>query len=248
MDFFALLPDDLLELILKLADLRTFWKSLLINCRFSSLIRRNADLCLFHAHSLDQSLKALPTRCKSWFQYYSQYFSAFVDVERHNNPFVFLNVAFDDHPEGTIVIELYAHDTPRTAENFLRICVGDTTRPDGTPRTYAGTPFHRIMQWFVAQGGDIINHNGTGSDSIYGETFPDEISHSSHNRCFTVSMAGLGRPNSNGCQFFITLATGAVYLDKKHVAFGLVVNRAGRELVQRMAERGLSMGHPSAPS
>ena len=39
---------------------------------------------------------------------------------------------------------------------------------------YKGTAFHRIVSDFIIQGGDVIDHNGTGSLSIYGRSFPDE--------------------------------------------------------------------------
>ena len=69
-----------------------------------------------------------------------------------------------------MVFELYNKDVPKTAENFRSICCGDN--PKGF--TYAKSHFHRIIDGFMAQGGDFTNHNGTGGKSIYGEKFPDE--------------------------------------------------------------------------
>lgn len=45
---------------------------------------------------------------------------------------------------------------------------------NGIKLHYKGTPFHRIISGFVIQGGDIVHHDGKGSESIYGGTFPDE--------------------------------------------------------------------------
>lgn len=72
---------------------------------------------------------------------------------------------------------------------------------------------------------------GRGGTSIYGEKFEDEINASlKHTGAGILSMANSG-PNTNGSQFFITLAP-TPWLDGKHTIFGRV--KSGMKIVQRM--------------
>ena len=93
-----------------------------------------------------------------------------------------------------------------------------------------GTVFHRIIPNFMIQGGDPTG-TGRGGSSIYGEKFEDEISPSlKHTGAGILSMANAG-PNTNGSQFFITLAP-TPWLDGKHTIFGRV--KSGLKVVQKM--------------
>uniref|UniRef100_A0A7S4UWM0 PPIase cyclophilin-type domain-containing protein n=2 Tax=Guillardia theta TaxID=55529 RepID=A0A7S4UWM0_GUITH len=83
--------------------------------------------------------------------------------------------------------------------------------------------FHRIIPKFMVQGGDPTG-TGSGGESVYGETFKDEI----HSRLrFSVrglvAMANGGR-NDNGSQFFMTLAP-CEWLNGKHTIFGKVTGK-----------------------
>lgn len=116
-----------------------------------------------------------------------------------------------------IEIELYDDKLPLTCKNFRELCTRGVKN-----KTYKNCIFHRVIKDFMIQGGDIENKDGTGSISLYGDKFEDEGFHYSHNKKGLLSMANSG-PNTNGSQFFITMAP-CTHLDNKHVIFGNVVN------------------------
>ncbi|MBS3744885.1 MAG: peptidylprolyl isomerase [Wenzhouxiangellaceae bacterium] len=155
------------------------------------------------------------------------------------NPRIALEIRIGEEAAGTIVLELFKDVTPKTAENFRALCTGEK----GEDMSYAGSPFHRIIPDFMIQGGDFTNGNGTGGKSIYGDRFPDENFEIKHTEAGLLSMANAG-PNTNGSQFFITLAP-TPWLDGKHVVFGKVIE--GMDVVRAMEAQGSRSGGTSQP-
>jgi cyclophilin family peptidyl-prolyl cis-trans isomerase len=111
--------------------------------------------------------------------------------------------------QGTIEIELFDEDAPKTVENFKKLA------QDGF---YDGVIFHRVIPDFMIQGGDPT---GTGSGGP-GYQFEDEFNKNKVERG-ALAMANSG-PNTNGSQFFIVTAEACPWLDGKHTVFGRVTN------------------------
>jgi hypothetical protein len=74
-------------------------------------------------------------------------------------PRVFFEVAQGKTLFGRVEIELHSHKVPKTARNFYELCVGHTTAA-GKKLHYQGTLFHRVVEGFIAQGGDTSGTTG----------------------------------------------------------------------------------------
>lgn len=121
-------------------------------------------------------------------------------------------------PRGLITVELFFHQAPLTVANFVGLAEG---RLGPAPRHpfYDGLVFHRVVPGFVAQGGDPL---GTGEGGP-GYAFPDEfVPGLRHDAAGILSMANDG-PDTNGSQFFFTLAP-VNRLNYLHSVFGRVVS------------------------
>jgi peptidylprolyl isomerase len=160
------------------------------------------------------------------------------------NPRVFFDITIGEKPAGRIEMELFADTCPKTAENFLQLCVG-TKNKAGKTLHFKGSSFHRVIPNFMCQGGDFTRGDGTGGESIYGSKFADETFEGKAGKHFgpgTLSMANAG-PNTNGSQFFICTAA-TPHLDGKHVVFGQVVK--GYDVVKAMEAVGSRSGKTSS--
>ena len=119
--------------------------------------------------------------------------------------------------EGTIEIELFPDDAPKTVANFTKL-VGEGF--------YDGLTFHRVIPDFMIQGG-CPQGTGTGGP---GYQFEDEFNDHKVVRG-ALAMANAG-PNTNGSQFFIVTAEATPWLDGKHTVFGQVTS--GQDVVDRI--------------
>ena len=135
---------------------------------------------------------------------------------------------------GPIEIELYEDRAPRTVENFVGLATGDQEweHPEtGDHLTdqplYDDVPFHRVIDDFMIQTGDPTGTGRGGPGYTFEDEFHPELRHDSPG---IVSMANHG-PNTNGSQFFITLAP-TPHLDDKHAVFGRVTD--GMDVVEEI--------------
>jgi peptidyl-prolyl cis-trans isomerase A (cyclophilin A) len=137
--------------------------------------------------------------------------------------------------EGTIVCRLFEKEAPKTVANFTELAEGKRewthpkTRAKSSNKLYDGLIFHRVIPNFMIQGGDPA---GTGMGGP-GYQFEDETKNSPHkfDKAGKLAMANAG-PNTNGSQFFITVAPTA-WLTGKHTIFGEVVE--GQDVVDKIA-------------
>ena len=116
---------------------------------------------------------------------------------------------------GTIEVELYPADAPKTVENFMKLA---------EKKYFDGVIFHRVSKGFVIQGGDPTG-TGSGGKSIWGKEFADELnpntpSYKEGYKKGVVAMANRG-PNTNTSQFFIMLRDNTG-LPKNYTIFGKV--------------------------
>ena len=158
-------------------------------------------------------------------------------------------VAVLETTKGTVKIQLFPAQAPKTVENFVGLI---------EKGYYDGIIFHRDISDFMIQGGDPTG-TGMGGESLWGDSFEDEFSDEVFNLRGALSMANAG-PNTNGSQFFIVQASrvpanmlrqlkglvpdevvsaygeqgGTPWLDKRHTVFGHVIE--GMDVVDDMAK------------
>ncbi len=125
--------------------------------------------------------------------------------------------------QGTFELQLWPKIAPKACENLIGLA---------EKGYYNGTVFHRVIKGFMIQGGDPTG-TGRGGGSLWGEPFADEVGKDvQFESAWILAMANSG-PNTNGSQFFITLAP-TPHLNMKHTIFGKV--SSGYETVQKIGQ------------
>ena len=148
--------------------------------------------------------------------------------------------------EGNFTARLFDAEAPTTVANFAGLADGSKEWTD--PRSgrkvsqpyFNGTVFHRVIDGFMIQGGDPLGQGTGGPGFNFADEFHPRLRHS---KAGILSMANRG-PNTNGGQFFITLAA-TPWLDDKHSVFGEivegmdVVGKIGRTATSKPGDRPL---------
>ncbi|MFB6222030.1 MAG: peptidylprolyl isomerase [Halolamina sp.] len=153
------------------------------------------------------------------------------EMDNPENPVATLHTS-----HGDIVVELFQNRAPTTVRNFITLAthaedyedaeVGPEGEAWEDPETgekrvdplYDDVAFHRIIADFMIQGGDPTETGRGGPGYEFEDEFHDELT---HDGAGILSMANSG-PDTNGSQFFITLAA-QPHLDGKHAVFGEVI-------------------------
>ncbi len=136
--------------------------------------------------------------------------------------------------EGTITCKLFNKEAPNTVANFIGLATG--TKKFKDPKTgqmvarpfYNGLIFHRVIPGFMIQGGDPLG-NGTGGP---GYTFDNENTLADFSKPGVLAMANAG-PNTNGSQFFITVAP-TPSLEGSYNVFGQVIS--GQDVADKISQ------------
>ncbi len=144
---------------------------------------------------------------------------------------------------GTIVVELYRAQAPKTVDNFVRLAQS---------LFYTNLTWHRIVKGFVIQTGDPTTKNGGGDRSTWGQTgssqtVPLEIDPTLHNNIGYLGMARSSDPNSGSSQFYINVANNNS-LDGQYTVFGKVINSGGMNAAYALANTPVnSQSQPITP-
>ena len=136
--------------------------------------------------------------------------------------------------QGNIVIKLLEKEAPKTVENFVGLAEGTkeftnekTGKKDKRP-FYDGLVFHRVIPDFMIQGGCPHGSGMGGPGYKFADEFHTSLKHAKPGK---LSMANSG-PNTNGSQFFITVAA-TPWLDNRHTIFGEVVE--GQDVANKIS-------------
>ncbi len=137
---------------------------------------------------------------------------------------------------GDIVIELFPNQAPKTVANFVELATGakEWVDPNISEKVktnlYDGTIFHRVIPGFMIQGGDPLGSGMGGPGYNFADEFHGELN---FDKPYLLAMANAG-PNTNGSQFFITVAA-TTWLNRKHSIFGEVKDATSQKVVDAIA-------------
>ena len=135
--------------------------------------------------------------------------------------------------QGNIVVRLLEQEAPKTVANFIGLAEGtkeftnEATGKKEKRNFYDGLSFHRVIPQFMIQGGCPRGDGRGGPGYMFADEFHPSLK---HGKAGKLSMANSG-PNTNGSQFFITVAP-TPWLDSRHTIFGEVVE--GQEIADKI--------------
>jgi peptidyl-prolyl cis-trans isomerase A (cyclophilin A) len=147
-----------------------------------------------------------------------------------------MNTAILHTSQGDITVELFPNQAPKTVANFVELATGAKEWVDPNvgekvkKNLYDGTIFHRVIPGFMIQGGDPLGSGMGGPGYNFADEFHGELN---FDRPYLLAMANAG-PNTNGSQFFITVAP-TTWLNRKHSIFGEVKDAASQAVVDAIA-------------
>ena len=124
--------------------------------------------------------------------------------------------------KGTISVDLFSEQTPITVANFVNLA---------SRGFYDNLNFHRVIQYFMIQGGCPSGNGMGGPGYRFADEFLPELRHDSPGK---LSMANAG-PGTNGSQFFITHVP-TPHLDDAHTIFGAVKSEEDQKIVDQIEQ------------
>ncbi len=139
--------------------------------------------------------------------------------------------------EGDIKIALFGNHAPATVENFVGLAQGTkeysakNAAGQATGPFYDGSIFHRVIDGFMIQGGDPTGTGTGGPGYNFKDEFHPELK---FDHPYLLAMANIGRPATNGSQFFITVGK-TPHLNNRHTIFGEVEDEASKRVVDKIA-------------
>jgi peptidyl-prolyl cis-trans isomerase B (cyclophilin B) len=146
-----------------------------------------------------------------------------------------------DTTNGTIVVELYRAQAPKTVSNFVSLAQSSF---------YNALVWHRIIASFVIQTGDPNTKNAGGDRNTWGQgtsgqSVPFEYDSSLHNSVGYVAMASTGAGVGGSSQFYINVHDNSATLDGKYAVFGKVIS--GMDAANKLASSPTTNQYPGAP-